>query len=83
MTTHNDLFDARTALESTAGTIIYYRLEALTKWGLQGLDLLPFTIKILLENVLRHAGGELINEDEVLSLARWVTMSMEGFCLLC
>ena len=35
MTTHNDLFDARTALESTSGIIIYYRLEALTKWGVQ------------------------------------------------
>ncbi len=72
MTTHTDLFEARTALESAAGTITYYRLEALTKWGVQGLDRLPFTIKILLENVLRHAGGELVNEDEVLSLARWV-----------
>jgi len=38
----------------------------------QGLDRLPFTIKILLENVLRHAGGELVNADEVLSLARWL-----------
>jgi aconitase A len=72
MTTHNDLFEARTALESASGTFTYYRLEALTKWGVQGLDRLPCTIKILLENVLRHAGGELVNEDEVLSLARWV-----------
>jgi aconitate hydratase len=47
-------------------------LEALTKWGVQGLDRLPFTIKILLENMLRHAGNELVNADEVLSLARWV-----------
>ena len=31
MTTRNDPFDARTALESTSGTIVYYRLEALTK----------------------------------------------------
>jgi aconitate hydratase len=72
MTTHHDLFEARTALESASGTITYYRLEALTKWGVQGLDRLPFTIKILLENVLRHAGGELVNADEVLSLARWL-----------
>jgi aconitase A len=38
----------------------------------QGLDRLPFTVKILLENALRHAGGELVSEEEVLSLARWV-----------
>jgi aconitate hydratase len=72
MTIHHDLFRARTALESAAGTSTYYRLEALTEWGVRGLDHLPFTVKILLENVLRHADGELVNEDEVLSLARWV-----------
>jgi aconitate hydratase len=72
MTIQHDLFRARTALESAAGTSTYYRLEALTEWGVQGLDRLPFTVKILLENVLRHADGELVNEDEVLSLARWV-----------
>ena len=72
MTTHHDLLGARTALSSAAGTSTYYRLEALTEWGVQGLDRLPFTVKILLENVLRHADGELVNEDEVLSLARWV-----------
>src|SRR5947209_4467105 len=72
MTIQHDLFRARTALSSAAGTSTYYRLEALTEWGVQGLDRLPFTVKILLENVLRHADGELVNEDEVLSLARWV-----------
>src|SRR5436309_5381274 len=72
MMIHHDLFGARTALETAAGTSTYYRLEALTGWGVQGLDCLPFTVKILLENVLRLADGELVNEDEVLSLARWV-----------
>ncbi len=72
MTTHHDLFEARTALESASGTVTYYQLEALAKWGVQGLDRLPFTIKILLENLLRHAGSELVNKDEVLSLARWL-----------
>lgn len=70
MTTHNDIFAARTKLESTQGTITYYRLEALTQHGLN-LDRLPYTVKILLENVLRHAGGELVTADDVLSLAHW------------
>jgi aconitate hydratase len=72
MTAQNDVFGARTTLRSARGTIIYYQLEALTKRGVAGLDRLPFTVKILLENALRYAGGELINEDDVLSLARWV-----------
>src|SRR3989442_53302 len=72
MTAHNDVFGARTELQSARGTVIYYQLEALAKRGVQGLDRLPFTVKILLENALRHAGGELVSEDDVLSLARWV-----------
>src|SRR6266567_3335695 len=72
MSAHNDVFGARTTLETTQGTITYYRLDSLARHGVQALDRLPFTIKILLENVLRHAGSELVTEDEVLSLANWV-----------
>jgi aconitate hydratase len=69
MTDHKDIFGARTQLDDS---VSYYRLEALS--GLQGIDLqrLPFTVKILLENALRHAGGELVSEDDVVSLARWI-----------
>ena len=72
MTAQNDVFGARTSLQSARGTTIYYDLETLTKRGVAGLDRLPFTVKILLENALRYAGGEHVNEDTVLSLARWV-----------
>src|SRR5215470_1603636 len=74
MTAHNDIFGARTKLVEALGTVNYYRLESLSERGLQGVDLrrLPFTVKILLENALRHAGGELVNEDDVVSLAHWV-----------
>jgi aconitase A len=72
MTAQHDIFGARAPLKSAWGTVIYYQLEALTKRGVAGLDRLPFTIKILLENSLRYADGELINEDDVLSLARWM-----------
>src|SRR6266567_1622887 len=72
MSAHNDVFGARTTLETTQGTITYYRLDSLARHGVQALDRLPFTIKILLENVLRHAGSELVSEEDVLSLARWL-----------
>src|SRR6266704_3382590 len=72
MSAHNDVFGARTTLETTQGTITYYRLDSLARHGVQALDRLPFTIKILLENVLRHAGSELVSEEDVLSLANWV-----------
>ncbi|HVB24953.1 MAG TPA: aconitate hydratase AcnA [Ktedonobacteraceae bacterium] len=72
MSMHNDVFGARATLEGAHGKVTYYSLEALTKRGIQGLEKLPFTIKIILENALRQAGGDLVTEDDVLALARWV-----------
>jgi len=72
MTAQNDVFGARASLQSASGTTIYYQLETLTRHGVAGLDRLPITVKILLENALRYAGGEHVSEETVLSLARWV-----------
>src|SRR6266702_1828487 len=71
ITAQDDVFGDRATLESARGTIIYYQLETLTRRGVAGLDRLPMTIKILVENALRYAGGEHVNKDIVLSLAHW------------
>src|SRR5579859_7927576 len=71
MATYKDVFGARATLSSAHGAVSYYRLGALAKHGVQGLERLPFTVKIILENLLRHAGGELVTKEDVLSLARW------------
>jgi aconitate hydratase len=67
-----DPFDARSPLATAFGeTVIYYRLAALEEQGLARLDRLPFTVRILLENILRHAGGEFVDRALVETLARW------------
>jgi aconitate hydratase len=51
-----------------------YRLSALSSAGLElGVDLgrAPVTLKILLENALRHAGGGVVSEADVITLAAW------------
>jgi aconitate hydratase len=51
-----------------------YRLSALAGSGLTlGVDLgrAPVTLKILLENALRHAGGGIVREEDVAALAAW------------
>jgi aconitate hydratase A / 2-methylisocitrate dehydratase len=51
-----------------------YRLSALSSAGLElGVDLgrAPVTLKILLENALRHAGGGVVSEADVAALAAW------------
>src|SRR5581483_7932115 len=68
---YRDVFGARAALKSDYGTVNYYRLSALTQRGVENLSSLPITVKIVLENLLRHVGGEIVSEEDVLSLARW------------
>ncbi len=69
--TYNDVFSARSTLEGAYGKITYYKLAALAEKGIENLDRLPFTIRIVLENLLRNVGNELVSENDVLSLARW------------
>ncbi|MBX5452027.1 aconitate hydratase AcnA [Thermogemmatispora sp.] len=70
MANYNDAFQARSKLSGSYGTVTYYRLGALSSQNVQ-LERLPFTVKILLENLLRHCDGELITSENVLALARW------------
>jgi aconitate hydratase len=51
----------------------FYSLSALARSGALAMDLdrLPLTVKILLENVLRHACGGLVREADVTALAVW------------
>src|SRR5437879_12380695 len=72
MMTHKDIFGARATLPGVQKKVTYYQLDALTRRGVKGIERLPFTIKIMLENALRQAGSELVGEEDVLSLARWV-----------
>src|SRR5215210_6898361 len=70
-----DPFHARATLTTTQGTTFaYYRLATLAHHGLADIDRLPFTVRILLENALRHAGGEFVSEANVEALARWEPM---------
>ncbi|MFM8529914.1 MAG: aconitate hydratase AcnA, partial [Ilumatobacteraceae bacterium] len=67
-----DTFGARELLTLGDGSLVaYYRLGALQDQGLTNLDRLPFTVRILLENQLRHAGGEFVDPNHVEALAKW------------
>jgi len=51
--------------------LAHYSLDALEGAGLGQVATLPFTIKILLESVLRNCDGRLIREQDVAALAAW------------
>jgi aconitate hydratase len=67
-----DTFGARSTLDTGFGRALFYRLDALRKGGLApSLDALPFSIRVLLEAVLRNVDGELVTDDDVRRLAAW------------
>ncbi len=63
---------ARSTLDSAAGRAVFYSLAALEREGLApGLARLPFSIKVLLEAVLRSVDGELVRFEDLERLAKW------------
>src|SRR5262245_43316309 len=67
-----DPFRARAALQTTDGqTLSYFKLSAIESLVPGGLDSLPNTVRILLENALRNQGEEAFTESHVRMLAGW------------
>ncbi len=65
-----DLLGTRRSHTLAGEEVQYYSLAALAERGID-LTRLPYSVKVLLENVLRKADGVNITEDDVLALARW------------
>ena len=67
-----DGFGARSSFDTGSGPATLYRLASLEKAGLApNLGRLPFSIRVLLEAVLRNVDGELVTEEDVKRLAKW------------
>jgi aconitate hydratase len=70
MTTLNS-FDTVKTLTSDGETFDYYSLPALERAGFPGVGRLPYSLKILLENLLRREDGRFVKSDDVRALASW------------
>ena len=66
-----DPFGALTSVSLQEGATSFYSLAALDKAGITGLDRLPFSIRILLENAVRQAGRGYVTEEHVRAVAAW------------
>ncbi|HUL13214.1 MAG TPA: aconitate hydratase AcnA, partial [Methylococcaceae bacterium] len=78
MTKQPDLFASLRTLDTGSGPASYYSLESLEQGGYGAVARLPFSIKVLLESVLRHCDGELVHKDHVVELANWNAASPSG-----
>jgi aconitate hydratase len=66
-----DPFSARSTFRTAEGSFVIYRLEQLEKAGLGAVSRLPYSIKVLLESMVRNLDGEAITEENVKALAGW------------
>ena len=71
-------FAAKSTLESDDKSYQIYRLAALEKAGVGNVAHLPFSLKVLLENLLRHEDGRFVFADDIRALAGWDPTSVGG-----
>jgi aconitate hydratase len=70
MTSKNS-FGARQRFETGSGPAYYYRLATLQEQGLGDVDRMPFSIKVLLESLLRNEDGFIVTDEDVRKLAAY------------
>ena len=71
MSPYKDSFGTLTRIETGSGSASIFRLSRLEGDGIGEVSRLPYSIKVLLEALLRHCDGQLVSEDDVAALARW------------
>src|SRR5688500_738797 len=71
-------FGARATLEVEGKPYTIFRLDSLRALSSGTSDRLPFSLKILLENLLRNEDGGFVKREDIEAMARWdVTAKVE------
>ncbi len=64
-------FGARDTFQTGGDDVGIFRLSVLQEQGIGQIDRLPYSIRVLLESVLRNCDGRTVTEEDVHSLATW------------
>jgi aconitate hydratase len=67
-----DSFNCERTLDVRGGTYTYYDLKEAEKNGLTGISKLPRSLKVLLENLLRHEDGSTVKKEDIEAIASWL-----------
>jgi aconitate hydratase len=67
-----DSFKCARTLTVGNKTYAYYSLPAAEKAGLKGISRLPFSMKVLLENLLRFEDGRTVTKQDIQAVAQWL-----------
>jgi aconitate hydratase len=67
-----DSFKCRKTLAVEGKSYVYYSLPVAEANGLAGISKLPFSMKVLLENLLRHEDGRTVTKADIEAMAAWL-----------
>src|ERR1700756_2404501 len=67
-----DSFKCQKTLKVGGKTFVYYSLPAAEKNGLKDISKLPYSMKVLLENLLRNEDGRSVKKEDILAVAKWL-----------
>ncbi|MEH7237347.1 aconitate hydratase AcnA [Bacillus sp. JJ1562] len=73
----HDVFNARSSFEANGKKYNFYSLQALEDAKIGNVSKLPYSIKVLLESVLRQVDGRVITKEHVENLAKWGTNELK------
>jgi len=68
-----DSFKCEREMVVRGGTYTYYDLKDAEKNGLVGISNLPRSLKVLLENLLRHEDGNSVKKEDIQAIADWLS----------
>ena len=71
MSSHKNSFKSRLSLEVNGKSYDYYSIPAAEQAGLGNASQLPFSLKILLENLLRHEDDITVNAEDIKAIVDW------------
>jgi aconitate hydratase len=71
MTAHPNSFGSRSTLDVAGRKYTIFRLDSLRSLADGNSERLPFSLKILLENLLRNEDGKFVKPDDIRALATW------------
>ena len=66
-----DSFKSRKTLKVGNKTYVYFSLAAAEKNGLKGIGTLPYSMRVLLENLLRYEDGNTVTKSDIQAIADW------------
>jgi len=69
---HPDSFKSRKILTVGAESYVYFSLKDAEQNGLPGISTLPFSLKVLLENLLRNEDGRTVTKNDIIAIKDWL-----------